>query len=174
MKIGIISDTHDNLENIDKVLEILEKHNVSIIYHCGDWVTLDTFSYFFKQLPVSIQVKGVFGNNEKRYSLTKSIIDAEKWPLQIEERILEDVQDNLKIAVYHGTNSNLTNSLIQSQKYNLVLTGHSHRSLVKQINNTTHINPGQVTDRSAILTKPSIAIYDTKSKKVMKILLDNN
>jgi len=171
MKIGIISDTHDNLENIDKAIKILGQQKVSIIYHCGDWVTLETFRFFFKQLPPGIQVKGVFGNNEKRYFLTKSILDAENFPLQLEEQILEDVQGGLKIAVYHGTNSRITDSLIESQKYDLVLTGHSHRSLMKQINKTTHINPGQVTNRSAILTKPSIALFDVQAKKTKIILL---
>lgn len=36
MKIGIISDTHDNLRNLEAALEVLQAEGVTRILHCGD------------------------------------------------------------------------------------------------------------------------------------------
>jgi len=36
MKIGIISDSHDRIEAVEKVIGIFEKQNVETIIHCGD------------------------------------------------------------------------------------------------------------------------------------------
>ncbi|MHA1794561.1 MAG: metallophosphoesterase family protein, partial [Promethearchaeota archaeon] len=37
-KIGILSDTHDNLPKIKKVVELFIAENVDLITHCGDYV----------------------------------------------------------------------------------------------------------------------------------------
>ena len=36
MKIGIISDTHDNLRNLEAALELLRAEGVTKVLHCGD------------------------------------------------------------------------------------------------------------------------------------------
>ena len=36
MKIGIISDTHDDLTNLETALEILRAEGVATVLHCGD------------------------------------------------------------------------------------------------------------------------------------------
>ena len=36
MKIGIVSDTHDNLNNLAAAVEVLRAEDVSSILHCGD------------------------------------------------------------------------------------------------------------------------------------------
>ena len=35
--------------------------------------------------------------------------------------------DNLKIGIYHGTNKMMTEDIISSQLYDLVIHGHTHR-----------------------------------------------
>ena len=37
MKIGIISDTHDQVERAEQAAEIFSKEAVDKIYHLGDW-----------------------------------------------------------------------------------------------------------------------------------------
>ena len=36
MRVGIISDTHDNLNNLKTALEILEETEIRMVLHCGD------------------------------------------------------------------------------------------------------------------------------------------
>lgn len=37
MKIGIISDTHDQVEKIKKAISIFNKEKVFLVYHLGDF-----------------------------------------------------------------------------------------------------------------------------------------
>jgi len=38
MKVGILSDSHDNLALLKQALDILEKEKVDLILHAGDYV----------------------------------------------------------------------------------------------------------------------------------------
>jgi predicted phosphodiesterase len=40
MKIGIISDTHDDIENVQKAIEIFNAEGVNYAIHAGDYVFL--------------------------------------------------------------------------------------------------------------------------------------
>ena len=61
MKLGIISDSHDQVENIKKAVEIINKEKVDFVYHCGDLC-----SPFVLHLLAELNcpVKIVFGNND--------------------------------------------------------------------------------------------------------------
>ena len=61
MKIGIIADTHDNLPQIKKAVEIFNREKIELVLHAGDFVSPFTFLEF-KNLNCSL--KGVFGNND--------------------------------------------------------------------------------------------------------------
>ncbi len=38
MKIGIISDTHDDIENVQEAIQIFNKNKVDYVIHAGDYV----------------------------------------------------------------------------------------------------------------------------------------
>ncbi|HCL90984.1 MAG TPA: YfcE family phosphodiesterase, partial [Candidatus Atribacteria bacterium] len=46
MKIGIISDTHDNLPKIKKAVGIFNREKVELVLHAGDFVSPFTFLEF--------------------------------------------------------------------------------------------------------------------------------
>lgn len=58
MKVGIISDTHDNLPLVDKAIERLNREKVKIVLHAGDYIAPFTVVRF-KQLEAKLI--GVFG-----------------------------------------------------------------------------------------------------------------
>lgn len=65
MKIGIISDTHDNLNNLDGSLAELRQQGTDLLCHLGDWnspFVFDRVDQWAKETGVS--VKGVLGNND--------------------------------------------------------------------------------------------------------------
>ena len=65
----MISDTHDNIENIHKSLKVFKNNKTSIVIHAGDYVSPDAIRVF-----QGMKLVGVFGNNDfdmKR--LTKSM-----------------------------------------------------------------------------------------------------
>jgi putative phosphoesterase len=39
MKIGLISDTHDNVENIRKAIKEFNDRNVDLVLHAGDFAS---------------------------------------------------------------------------------------------------------------------------------------
>ena len=86
MKIAIISDTHDNLKNLEKFLSWLKKEGGSILIHCGDVCRMDTLLKISQDFEGKIYL--VFGNAEIEiekdliFNLTKKnpgIILSEKW-----------------------------------------------------------------------------------------------
>ena len=57
MNIGIISDTHDNVEAIERATDVFAEEGVEIVVHCGDFVAplmVGSFEAF--------ELYGVLGN----------------------------------------------------------------------------------------------------------------
>ena len=50
--------------------------------------------------------------------------------------------DRLPIAVYHGTVPALTEALVGCGRYDLVVTGHTHKMVNERIGETLLLNPG--------------------------------
>jgi len=46
MKIGVISDTHDNLPLIEKAVKIFNEKGVKLVLHAGDYVALFVVKVF--------------------------------------------------------------------------------------------------------------------------------
>jgi hypothetical protein len=169
MKVGVLSDTHDQYENIIKAVEILNKEKVELTIHCGDWVSPFTLA-FYKGLKSPI--KGVFGNNDgDRFLLS---IRAKDFGLKIEfeERTLNLTIDGRKIFIYHGDYKDVTDALVSSGKYDAIFHGHTHSSVNKTFGKTLSLNPGTLMPYTSERDKEaSFAIYDTKTNTAKLITL---
>lgn len=168
MKIGIISDIHDNISNLLKTFEILNNQKVSQVFFCGDLVSCFTIDYFTK---LKVPIKAVFGNNEgDKVGILERIkrnkVDFEYAP---KRKLMWDVNlEEQRIAVFHGHQYEITESLIHSNLFNYVITGHTHISHIKKINKTLWINPGSVCGFAGLdikPVKPTFAILDLSNKK---------
>lgn len=169
MKIGVISDTHDQYENILKMVKILNNEKVDLTIHCGDWISPFTLA-FYKDLKSPI--KGVFGNNDGDRFM--HLIRAKDTGLNIEfeERILNLTIDKRKIFIYHGDYGEVTDALVLCGKYDAVFHGHTHIGVNKTVGKTLSLNPGTlmpVTDDK--IKGASIAVYETitNSAKLIKL-----
>lgn len=161
MKIGVLSDTHDQGENIRQAVDIFNTQRVQLVLHCGDWVSPFTLA-FYKDLRAPI--KGVFGNNDGDRFYHLKYVERYGLAIQLEERILKLTIDTRKIFVYHGDYGEVTDALVESGKYDAVFHGHTHQHVNKQVKNTLSLNPGTLmpfTDEK--IQGASIAIYETKS-----------
>ncbi|MGB6531406.1 MAG: metallophosphoesterase [Candidatus Nitrosopolaris sp.] len=135
MKIGLISDTHDNIENIQKSVQVFKENKASIVFHAGDYVSPEAIRLFH-----GLKLVGVFGNNDFDKS---SIRDAfNEIGGQIKDDFCEFEVDDIIFAVYHGTQQERKNSLIESGKYDVVVCGHTHRTLNSKVGKTLVLNPG--------------------------------
>jgi uncharacterized protein len=62
MKIGIISDTHDDLDSVRQAVLLFKKENVDLVIHAGDYVYPGVVEKF-ADLP-NARLVGVLGNND--------------------------------------------------------------------------------------------------------------
>lgn len=159
MKIGVLSDTHDQVENILKAVKLLNDEGVELVIHCGDWVAPFTL-FFYKGLQAPI--KGVFGNNDGDRFLHPVRAKDYGIDIEYEERVLSLVLDGRKIFVYHGDYGEVTDALVTCGKYDAVFHGHTHRRVNELVGKTLSLNPGTLMAVTDDETKgASFAIYDT-------------
>jgi hypothetical protein len=158
MKVGIISDTHDNLPLVDKAIERLNREKVGLVLHAGDYVSPFTVVRFKK---LRAKLIGVFGNNDGDHEfLKKRFADVEG--AEIRGGFAEVNVEGLKIALLHG-DGELLQSLVSAECYDVVVHGHSHEAKVYKKGKTTIVNPGEVC--GYLSGKPTIALLDTKSRE---------
>jgi putative phosphoesterase len=135
MKIGIISDTHDNIENILKAVKEFNSRHVDIVLHAGDFVSPIAVESF-----AGIKLVGILGNNDTDIPGLTSAFN--KIHGELKGEIFEAVYDGIKLVIYHGTSSSKKEFLINSGKYDLVIYGHTHRKARNKIGRTIVVNPG--------------------------------
>jgi len=158
LKIGLISDTHDNIENIHKSLKVFKNNKTSIVIHAGDYVSPDAIRVF-----QGMKLVGVFGNNDFDKSGIRDAFNDIGG--QIRGDLYELDVDDMIFAVYHGTQRETMNKLIQSGKYDIVVCGHTHRTRNSRVGNTVIVNPGTA-NGWFFGYWATIAIFDTLSKVV--------
>ncbi|MFH1722140.1 MAG: metallophosphoesterase [Candidatus Altiarchaeota archaeon] len=164
-EIGIFSDSHDNLEAIRKAVDYFNNQKVELVIHAGDLVSPFAVSELAK---LNMPLKIIFGNNE----------GSRQW---IRDRLQEDMKTDIsdfieleiearKIAVYHGTIAKITESLLKSAEYDLVVTGHTHEQLIEKAGDTVHVNPGETC--GYLTGKQTVAKFDPNSMKAEIVSLN--
>jgi len=165
LKIGIISDTHDNLPLVAKAIKRLNQEQVRLVLHAGDYVA--PFAVVrFKQLDA--RLIGVFGNNDGDHAFLKKRF-AEIKTAEIRGNFAEVKVDGLKIALLHGEEEELLQSLINTESYDVVVHGHFHEAKIYKKGKTIIINPGEVC--GYLSEKSTIALLDTETKEAKIVQL---
>lgn len=136
MKHGIISDTHDNFELAEEAADFFEEQGCEKVVHCGDMICPATADLFDR----SFDFHAVRGNKDGEWGLKDSVESFGEWMGNIGELEFS----GLKFAIYHGTDEELAEGLLNSGKYDYVLRGHTHRKKVREEGDTVELNPGGV------------------------------
>ncbi|MBI2657735.1 metallophosphoesterase [Candidatus Woesearchaeota archaeon] len=133
--IGIISDTHENEEGIKKAVAVFREKKVDFAVHCGDIVCPPMLEHF-----KGLKMKFVYGNNDGERAGLNSKSKELGWEEVSDEKEFE--YKNKKFYAYHGTKMEKLDAAIKSNKYDYVLTGHTHIKRDERIGRTRVINPG--------------------------------
>jgi putative phosphoesterase len=157
--VGLIADTHDNLPMVDKAVKKLNEKNVELVLHAGDYVAPFVIPKF-KELKAKLI--GVFGNNDGDRELLKKRFN-EYEGLEIRRNFAEILIDDLKIALLHGNEEELLKALINSESFDIVVHGHTHKAEVYKKGKTLIVNPGEVC--GYLTGKSTIALLDTDTRK---------
>jgi len=141
MRIVVLADTHIHmLEHLPKkILDALS--TVDLIIHAGDFTDVKVL----EELKRLREVKAVQGNMDSMEI---------KTVLPVKEII--EVENNL-IAITHGSGSpwgieERVRKMFESNRIDIIVYGHSHRSQNKVIAGILFFNPGKATDSFGILT----------------------
>lgn len=137
--LGIIADTHDRLPFIDRAVHLLNEEEVELVLHAGDYVSPFVASRF---KPLKAKMIGVFGNNDAERELLRK--NFEEIGIQIRGRFAEIKIDGLKIALLHGEETDLLESLVATGSYDVIVYGHTHQAETRKEGDTLVINPGEV------------------------------
>ena len=163
MEIGIISDTHDNIKNIEKAVNVFSERRVRFVIHAGDYVCPKAVESF-----QGIKLIGVLGNNDVDVSGLTSAFNNIGGELKGD--FCEIELDGTRFAVYHGTKSQQKHSLIQSGIYDVVVCGHTHKLEKITVGQTLAVNPGTA-NGWFFGYNATVAIFNTRSKGVEFISL---
>ncbi len=157
MKIGIISDTHDNLPKLEKAVDFFNKNKVDFVLHAGDFVA--PFSVLILK-KLNCDWRGVFGNNdgEKEGLSSASEGKIKPPPLRIE------LQDK-KITVVHDVKT----IDLDKEEADLIVFGHSHKPEIIKKYNKLIVNPGECSGWLTGHCNVAIVKLDTLFAKVYKI-----
>ena len=154
MKIGIMSDSHDHVDNIRKSIQVFREKEVDHVLHLGDYVNPNSVREFKE-----IKLIGIFGNNDgDKFNLMGAF---DQVGGEIKGEFHEFEVDGLRAACYHGTEPRIKDALIECGKYDLFLYGHTHKLRNEKVGRTLVLNPGTV---HGFEFGPTIMIFDTQTQ----------
>jgi len=161
MRIGIISDTHEEIEKVNRVIKILEERECEELIHCGDLCS----PFMIKELAkFHGKVHCILGNVGDEWRASEK---AKKFNVNFQRDLLELEIDNKKIAVHHYPE--IARALAKSGDYNIVFYGHDHTPNKEKIDNCWLVNPGEIFGWK---NQPSFVIYNTKNNEIEFIKLE--
>jgi uncharacterized protein len=146
LKIGIISDTHDDVENVQSAIEIFNTEKVTHVIHAGDYIFPGIVLEFKK---LEAKLIGVLGNNDgERVHLLKNFLSI---GAELKGELGEVELGGVLFGIYHGTDEQLKRKLVDSGKYDVIITGHTHRIEMPSVhNNTINLNDEKKQDGNKI------------------------
>jgi len=160
MKVAVVSDTHDNLEKVEKFIETVNKREVELVIHCGDFVSPFTVKLLLSKLKCDFF--GVFGNNDGEIAGLISVSGG-----TIEKSPAVKTLDNKTFAVMHEPL--FVEEIASSDKFDYILYGHTHQLNTKTLNGCRIINPGELC--GYITGKSTFVILDTTTNSLEVIEL---
>jgi putative phosphoesterase len=135
MKIGLISDTHDNLYNLEAALDILRAEKVTTIVHCGDVCGTAVIRAL-----AGFDVWIARGNMDRQTELTQTVDDV-LGPGRL-AWMQRPVLNGCAVAAIHANDDDVLWGLVSSGKYTHVFHGHTHRRRDQMVGQVRVINPG--------------------------------
>ena len=136
MKIGVVSDTHNNLKSVTRIIELFNEEQVSLVIHTGD-ITRPATLEKFKDLDANLI--GVYGNNDQGEKEGLQEI-ADKCNFEMYDPPHEFTLMEKQVILVHDPlefNGHL------SEKHHLALHGHTHMYRNEVKGSQVIFNPGE-------------------------------
>ena len=177
MRLGILSDTHDNAKMMRQAISALRDRGAGYVIHCGD-IGSPKMLDLFQVLPGRYGAGFVFGNSDVRNcdSLWQR---AKELGVDCFENFKQFEMAGLKFAVLHGDDEARLAAVIDGREHDVVLHGHTHRWKDERIEENglkaiRIINPGALHDprqNAAGVREKTCAMLDLDSGRLEKIVI---
>lgn len=153
MKIGILSDSHDNLPAIAKAVTLFNDAGVSQVLHAGDLVS-PFVSLPLKNLEMDFQA--VFGNNDGEILGLSRVFEGRIHRAPYSLKV-----GKLNILLLHEPDN--LDVLEASGRFDAIVYGHTHEVDIRQ-GKTLVINPGEC--GGWVKGRRTVALWDVDSGDV--------
>ncbi len=136
MKIGVVSDTHNNLRNVGRIVELFNRVGVQQVIHTGDITQPKTLHAL---AGLDAPLAGVLGNNDQeRPTLDETCAEL---GFQFTEPPLRIQLSNRSVVIVHDP---LELEPLDIADESLILHGHTHRTTQEwQQGGILTFNPGE-------------------------------
>ncbi|MGL4549745.1 MAG: YfcE family phosphodiesterase [Gemmataceae bacterium] len=161
MKIGVLSDTHDQVERVYRALALFRDAGVQTLLHCGDITDPATVRAF-----TGWTAHFVYGNCDwNRAGLAEAIaaIGATNH-----ERFGHLEVEGVALAFLHGDDADLFDAVKNSGAYAFVFHGHTHVAHDRAAGPMRVINPGAL-HRAA---RKSVLVLDLPSGEATSLTVE--
>lgn len=174
MRIGLISDTHGDVESWRKAVRIFE--NIDFAIHCGDIISSGPFNPrgpLYQPLELAKAIN--FASFPTIFA--KGNCDADVDTLAIGYPIQNPFAfvyaEGLRIMATHGHLYNENKLIEMGVRYmlNLIVTGHTHVRGIKARDGLTLVNPGSASLPKGEDDFPTVGLIEGRSVRIIN--LDN-
>jgi putative phosphoesterase len=200
VKIAVISDVHANLQALERVIQDAEERRIDVFLNAGDSIGFGPFPNEVMELLCEKNVLSVVGNydleviegktkekGEKNLALKfarKELSKACKDYLRLLPRELRFEVAGKKLLVTHGSPESIDEHIYSdtsverletfsnSAKADVIIVGHSHEQLLREVNGTSFVNPGSVGRPGDGNPQAAYSILEFNPFKVETIRLD--
>lgn len=163
MKIAIMSDSHDQWDNLEKAITLANEADCELLLFAGDLIAPPGCAVLEK---FQGKVKFVWGNNEaERVAMTRKMDTSDK--LELCGDIYEDTVDGVRIFMNHYPK--IAELAAKSGEFDLCIFGHTHEYHQEIVGACLLLNPGEIQGYATGI--PSFVIYEMRTKEAEKIAL---
>jgi len=156
LMIGIMSDSHDNRGAIRAAVRLFNRAGCRLVLHAGDFVA----PFAAGELEaLDCPVKAVFGNCDGEKAGLSKTVDAFG---KIREAPFVFQLDGREFLLMH-THFSLE-KYIRSEKFDVIVYGHTHRPEVRRSERSLIVNPGET--GGWVTGKSSVALLDLSTLDV--------
>lgn len=161
MILGVVSDTHNRISNVLKIIDIFNSNKVDFVIHTGDITKAETLRKFSE---LNCSLMGVYGNNDLiELGLNRT---SKECGFDFREPPFITTIGNKKIAIFHEPET-INETIENNPGIDLVLHGHTHRYRNQEINGVKIFNPGECA--GMLEGKNAVGLIDLKDMQIRRI-----
>lgn len=162
MRIGIISDTHNDQNLTQRALAHFKQAAITMVLHAGD-VTSARILRLFEGLDVWI-ARGNMDHDPALIPTAQALFGPGRF------RTVHTLSiESCNIAMVHNGESQTAREMVKSKTYAYLIHGHTHHTRDERVLSTRVINPGAIGNTR--WRRPSFAVLDVATDDLSIIQL---